>query len=137
LIHRFKEKKGLILLNKIDLPDKLKLGQLRKLSSSHPVLEISALRRTNLERLKSLLHSHFVPEALKGQEVILHLRQKLTLAEILDILHTAREGIRRGVPEEITTEEIRRTIPLIGRLTGEIRTDDVINDVFSRFCVGK
>jgi len=137
LIHRFKEKKGLILLNKIDLPDKLKLNQLRKLSSAHPVLEISALRRTNLERLKSLLHSHFVPEALKGQEIILHLRQKLTLAEVLDILRAAREGIRMGVPEEITAEEIRRTIPLIGRLTGEIRTDDVINDVFSRFCVGK
>lgn len=137
LIHRYKSKKGLMLLNKIDLPKKFHLEQLQELSPAHPAMEISALRRTNLERLKSLLHSHFVPEAQKGQEVILHLRQKLILAEIMDILQAARTGIRNGVSEEITAEEIRRTLPLIGRLTGEIRADDVIHEIFSRFCVGK
>lgn len=137
LIRRFKNKRGLMLLNKIDLPDKFTLNGLQKLSPEHPALEISALKNTNLERLKSMLHSHFVPEIRRDQEIILHLRQKLTLSEILEILHAARKDVSMGTPEEITAEEIRRILPLISRLTGEIRVEDVIEDVFGRFCIGK
>jgi len=137
LISRFKNKKGLMLLNKIDLPGSLTLNRLQKLNPGQPALEISALKSTNLARLKNLLHSHFVPQIQRGQEVILHLRQKLTLSEILEILRAAREGIKMGAPEEITAEEIRRILPLISRLTGEIQADDVIEDIFGRFCVGK
>jgi tRNA modification GTPase len=45
--------------------------------------------------------------------------------------------LKEGYPEEICVEEIRKTTPLIGQLTGEIRSDEVIDNIFRRFCVGK
>jgi tRNA U34 5-carboxymethylaminomethyl modifying GTPase MnmE/TrmE len=44
---------------------------------------------------------------------------------------------QKGYSEELWAEEIRQVLPLIGQLTGEIRVDEVLNGIFSRFCVGK
>jgi tRNA modification GTPase len=56
---------------------------------------------------------------------------------MLDCLIDGQRLLKEGHLEEIYAEEIRKTIPLIGQLTGEIRMDDIIEDIFSRFCVGK
>ncbi|MGD8534582.1 MAG: tRNA uridine-5-carboxymethylaminomethyl(34) synthesis GTPase MnmE, partial [Candidatus Aminicenantes bacterium] len=96
-----------------------------------------ALKGTNLKKLKDKIYRLFIPDQEQDNEVILHLRQKLILDEILDSLIEGQSLLKQGYPEEIYAEEIRKTIPLIGQLTGGIRADDIINDIFSRFCVGK
>ena len=137
LIKKFKKKKMLLLFNKIDLPPKMNTERLKKLAHPNPALEISALKGTNLKKLKEKIYKLFVPTSEKDEEIILHLRQKLILEEILDALIEGQNLIKEGYPEEIYAEEIRKVIPLIGQLTGEIRADDIINDIFNRFCVGK
>ncbi len=137
LIKKFKPKKMLLLFNKIDLPLKMNTEQVKKLTQPHPTLEISALKGTNLEKLKEKIYKLFVPTIEQEEEIILHLRQKLILEEILDSLLEGQNLIKEGYPEEICAEEIRKVIPLIGQLTGEIRADDIINNIFNRFCVGK
>ncbi len=127
----------LLLFNKIDLPPKMNTERLKKLAHPNPALEISALKGTNLKKLKEKIYKLFVPTSEKDEEIILHLRQKLILEEILDALIEGQNLIKEGYPEEIYAEEIRKVIPLIGQLTGEIRADDIINDIFNRFCVGK
>ena len=52
-------------------------------------------------------------------------------------LHQGKQVLEQGFSEEIFAEEIRKTLPLIGQLTGEIRADDILDDIFSRFCIGK
>jgi tRNA modification GTPase len=137
LIKKFKNKKMLLLFNKIDLPLKMNTERVKKLAQPNPALEISALKGTNLKKLKEKIYKLFVPTSEQDEEIILHLRQKLILEEILDALIEGRNLIKEGYPEEIYAEEIRKAIPLIGQLTGEIRADDIINDIFNRFCVGK
>lgn len=137
LIHRFKNKKTILLFNKIDLPLKMDIKALKGQGKSLPALEISALKRTNLEKLKELANNFFVPTKKRDEEVVLHLRQKILLEEILECLANAQSLLEKGYPEEFYVEEVRKTIPLIGQMTGEIRSDDVISDIFSRFCVGK
>ena len=137
LIKKFKKKKMLLLFNKIDLPPKMNTERLKKLAHPNPALEISALKGTNLKKLKEKIYKLFVPTSEKDEEIILHLRQKLILEEILDALIEGQNLIKERYPEEIYAEEIRKVIPLIGQLTGEIRADDIINDIFNRFCVGK
>jgi tRNA modification GTPase len=110
---------------------------LKSQGNSLPALEISALKRTNLEKLKELCHNFFVPTKKKEEEVVLHLRQKILLEEILSRLTNGKNLLENGHPEEVYAEEIKRAIPLIGQMTGEIRSDEVINNIFSRFCVGK
>ena len=137
LIKKFKNKKTFLLFNKIDLSQKMNKENLKNLVKHMPTLEISALKRINLGKLKEMIYEFFVPNKKQGEEVILHLRQKLLLEEILDRVIDGQRLLKESYPEEVYAEEIRKTIPLIGQLTGEIRTDDIIEDIFSRFCVGK
>ncbi len=137
LIQRFRNKRTILLFNKIDLPLKMNIKALKGHAKSLPALEISALKRTNLEKLKELTYNFFVPTHKRDEEVVLHLRQKILLEEILECLANAKSLLEKGYPEEFYVEEVRKTIPMIGQMTGEIRSDDVIRDIFSRFCVGK
>jgi tRNA modification GTPase len=137
LIKKFKNKKTILLFNKIDLPQKMSKKNVKNRAESLPVLGISALKGINLGKLKEMIHEFFVPSQKQGEEVILHLRQKLLLEDMLDCLIDGQRLLKEGHPEEIYAEEIRKIIPLIGQLTGKIRMDDIIEDIFSRFCVGK
>jgi len=137
LIKKFKNKKTILLLNKIDLPQKMNKQNIKNRAESLAMLEISALKGTNLGKLKKMIYEFFVPDQKHGEEVILHLRQKLLLEDILTCLIDGQRLLKDGHSEEVYAEEIRKTIPLIGQLTGEIHADDIIEEIFSRFCVGK
>lgn len=137
ILRKLKDKKAILLFNKADLPKKINKQRLRSLHPNSPFLEISALKGTNIERLKTLIHDFFIPSAKEEEDMILHLREKLALEEIVTCLETALNLLVEGFSEEICAEEIRKAVPHIGLVTGEIRADDVIEDIFSRFCVGK
>lgn len=137
LLDEYRNKKLLLLFNKTDLPRKMNSAVIRKKFQGFPSLEISALKGTNLGKLRDMIHRHFVPKQDHQEEVILHLRQKLLLEGLLTCLEEARRLLEQGYSEDLAAEELRKIYPLIGQLTGEIRVDEVIEDIFSRFCVGK
>lgn len=137
LLSQYKTKKLVIVFNKIDLPSKINKNKILNQAQGLPYLEISALKGTNLEALKDLIYKVFVPDQDQNQEVILHLHQKLILEEISDCLSTARNLLHQGYSEEFYVEEIRKAISLMGQLTGEIKAEEIIDNIFSRFCVGK
>lgn len=137
LIHKFKKKNTLLLYNKIDIQQKMDRNKIEKMAKNLPSLNISALKRINLEKLKEMIYEQFVPDGKRNDDVILHLRQKLLLEDLLSSLKKGIQLLREDYPEEIYVEEIRKSLPLIGQLTGEIRTDEIIDEIFNRFCVGK
>ena len=137
LINKFEGKMIILLFNKSDLPNKMNIEHIKK---SHPnlvSLEISALTGKNISLLKNLMREQFVPSTGKSEEVILHLRQKLLLESIYSALKLGRQLLIDGYSEEICVEEIRKAVPLIGELTGEIRNEDILKEIFRSFCVGK
>jgi tRNA modification GTPase len=137
LIEKYKQKKILLVFNKIDLPSKMDAAKIRHRFKELPSLGISALKGKNLIHLKNMIYEIFLPKVKDGENVIFHLRQKLLIEEILDHLKNGKELLESGFPEEVYAEEIRKIVPVVGRLTGEIHADDVIEDIFNRFCVGK
>jgi len=137
LIEKFKDKKALLLFNKMDLPQKIDKKKVRSKTKSVPFLDVSALKGTNLNKLKEIIFRLFPLHQDGDEDIILHLRQKLLLEDILACLMKGQNLILEGYPEEICAEELRKIIPLVGQLTGEIRSDDIIDDIFRRFCVGK
>jgi tRNA modification GTPase len=138
LIKKFGDRKMILVFNKSDLNRRIDEAHCLTLGSpDKPWLEVSALKGTNLDRLKSLIREVFVPSSARDGEVILHLRQKLLLEQMGSILKEASRLLEQGYSEEICAEEIRRALILVGRLTGEIRVDEVIDQIFGRFCVGK
>jgi tRNA modification GTPase len=137
LLEKFRDKRALLLFNKSDLPVKMDLEKIRKIHKDTPSLSVSALKRTNLDRLKKMIFTQFVPERERSEEVILHLRQKLLFEDILSCLKKTKMMLDDGYSEEIYVEEIRKIIPLVGQLTGEIQDEDVLTSIFNKFCVGK
>jgi tRNA modification GTPase len=137
LLTKFREFIKYIIINKIDMGRSTREMELAGKAAGIPVVRISALKNTNIEGLKTLLHDTFTPSKRRQEDVVLHLRQKLLLEEILAGLERSRALHREGHPDEIVAEELRGILPAMGRLTGEIKADEVIEDIFGKFCVGK
>jgi tRNA modification GTPase len=137
LLEEFRSKNVLILFNKIDLGRKMDITKIKKRFGQLPSLEISALRGTNLGRLKKKIHEIFSPKTENRENIIFQMRQKLLFEDVLKNLKKGRDLLNKGHTEEICAEEIRKTLPFLSQLTGEIRADEVIESIFDRFCVGK
>jgi tRNA modification GTPase len=137
LIRKYGSKASILLFNKCDLPRKVDGERCKSAFQGSCCLDISALRKINLDGLKKMIQAAFVPAESAGAEIILHLRQKLLLEEVLAGLDESLRLLRQGHSEEVWAEEIRRVLPFLGQLTGEIRSDEVIAEIFNRFCVGK
>jgi tRNA modification GTPase len=137
LLKKYGKNHTILVFNKIDLSKKMDMESILSSVPDLTSVKISALKKTNIQDLKETIYSTFVKTKETGDEVILHLRQKLLLEEILDALKSGIESLDKGFPEEIVAEEVRKSIPLVSQLTGEIRSDDIIEKIFSRFCIGK
>jgi tRNA U34 5-carboxymethylaminomethyl modifying GTPase MnmE/TrmE len=95
------------------------------------------LTGAGLPGLRRLIREVFTPKTDAGGDVIMHLRQKLILEEMATRVAEGRRLLGRGETFEIAAEEIRQVLPAAERLLGGIPTDEVMENVFSRFCVGK
>lgn len=137
LIKTYGRLKTIIVLNKIDLPPKFSRDKIKAEFGKTPIIEVSALKGRNIQRLREKLSAFFAPKAREGEEVILHARQKAILEQIQACLEDGLGLLRQGHSDEIYVEEIRKAVPLLGQLTGEIRSDEVIQNIFDRFCLGK
>jgi len=137
LLDKFVDKNRIIIFNKCDLPQKINQKRILEACGGIPYVEISALKGLNLDRLKELMLKNFVPSEEKQEEIILHERQKGLLEIMLQHLNRALEMLNTGYGEELIAEEIKEILPAIGQLTGEIRAQEVIEQIFSRFCLGK
>lgn len=137
IIARYQGKKTLVVLNKTDLPRKVGGPALRALAGGTPTVEVSALKGRNVDKLRSKISALFVPDAGKAEEIILHARQKDRLEAILDALRRSKALLGKARSQDLYAEEIRTAVALIGELTGEIRAEEVLDDIFGRFCVGK
>lgn len=137
LIKKYGGKGTILVFNKTDLPGKINRAKCRSASPASRAVGVSALKGTNLDRLRSAILAAFASKEHPQEEVILHLRQRLLVEQIAAALEEGLKRLREGHSEEVCAEEIRRALPLIGRLTGEIRVDEVLEGIFGRFCVGK
>jgi tRNA modification GTPase len=137
LLNKYKPKKTILVFNKCDLSQKINIKNTLSAAPNFPFCEISALKKTNIQELKKIIYSKWVKTEKTEQEIILHLHQKLLLADILKALEKGKEKLQKGFSEEIYAEEIKKSIPPINQLTGEIRSDDIIDSIFQNFCIGK
>lgn len=137
LIRRYQGKKAVVVLNKTDLPRKVSARRIKALAGELPVAEVSALKGRHLADLRALMSTVFAPASVRDEEVLLHARQKDCLQAALEALGRARDLLAGGDSEELCAEEIRSALRRVAELTGEVRTEEVLEDIFSRFCVGK
>jgi len=79
----------------------------------------------------------FSPGEARQEEIILHERQKILVEHMAGELEMARTRLKAGFGLEIIAEEIKAVLPAIAEFTGEIKSSEIINQIFGRFCLGK
>jgi tRNA modification GTPase len=100
-------------------------------------LAISAALGNGIEDLKAVLTKHLVGEAAWGEVFITRARQKEELEHALKSFKEAKEALRLGLVEEVVTSELRAAGRAFDRLFGTTIAEDVLDRIFSQFCIGK
>jgi len=137
LIEETKNLKRLILVNKIDLKIELNLRELEALSGSE-VLEISAREGTGLDRLRKRIQEMIWEGDLSGEDALVSSARQLELLKrVKDGIEDALNAHKENLSEEFIVAELRKALNVLAEISGEIISDEILDMIFSRFCIGK
>ncbi|MFN0083745.1 MAG: tRNA uridine-5-carboxymethylaminomethyl(34) synthesis GTPase MnmE [Blastocatellia bacterium] len=129
----------LYVINKCDLPGAMTAELLRPVAAGTSVARVSALTGDGIAELRDAIHRHLVAGARTGIEdaIITNERHYAALEEALASLKHAREDLAAGFTEEIALTHLHRALRSLGIVTGETLITDILNQIFSTFCIGK
>lgn len=138
IIEAIQNKKAIVLLNKSDLDAKTDASVLQT-QLSKPILSISAKNNTGIHELETLIEEMFFSGKLSfNDEVyITNIRQKNALAEAQNSLQMVLQSIADGMPEDFFTIDMMNAYEALGTIIGESVGEDLVNEIFSKFCMGK
>ncbi len=138
LYEECREKPLILVLNKIDLQAKVTKNELKMLGFSAPTVSYSCLEEKGLEELRQEIFRFIVQGIEIPQEAAVStVRQKTLLEEALADSKRAREACKKRLSSEFIASDVRQALDRLGMLVGEIVTDDVLEVLFSKFCIGK
>jgi tRNA modification GTPase len=120
--------------NKMDKASPAFLAQLEK----EGFILISASAKTNLFQLKEKIIAHFqIKEIKQGDVIVTNLRHYQHLVQTNDSLERVLEGMDKGITGDFLAMDIRQALHYLGEITGQITSDDLLANIFSKFCIGK
>ena len=144
IMELLKEKKAVVLLNKTDLEavttEESLVEKLREAGvDKTEIIPISALENKGLERLSEKVKEMFFGGELSfnDQVYITNARQKQALLEAHRSLIQVGESIEAGMPEDFFSIDLMSAYEALGRIHGESLGEDLVNEIFSKFCTGK
>ena len=139
ILNLIKGKKSIVILNKIDLNAILSENDDRFTNVSDNILKLSALNGEGLEKLYKTISKMFSLNEinLDNEIVITNLRHKNLISKALINVKKSEEAIEQNMPVDIIAIFIKDILEDLGNITGDIVTDDIINEIFSKFCLGK
>ncbi len=138
IIELIQNKKALVLLNKTDLDLLVEEKELEK-KTGHPVISVSAKEEKGIEKLEKRIHSMFFSGEIdfNNQLVITNVRHKTALTAAFNSLNLVKNGITEGIPEDFLTIDLMDAYGHLGVILGEEVRDDLVQEIFSKFCMGK
>jgi len=139
ILEMIQEKKAIILLNKVDLKDKKINKACFEKYSNKKVLEISIKEEQGIEQIFKELKEMFNIEEINTENtaIITNIRQKEALSKAKKSLEKVLEEIKKEIPTDIISIFLREALENIDKITGENVTEELLEDIFSKFCLGK
>ena len=125
----------IILLNKVDLPEKIEIDQLPE---SH--IKISVLKNQNIDQIEDRINALFFENAglVEQDATYLSNARHISLIEkAVESLQAVNEGLALGMPVDLLQVDLTRTWEILGEITGDAAPDELITQLFSQFCLGK
>ena len=139
ILKLIKNKKSIILLNKSDLNAKINENDSRFTDITDNIIKISALNKTGIDLLYEKISNLFNLNEinLDNDILITNIRHKNIISKSLDNVKKSKEALEMNLPIDIITIYIKNVLEDLGEITGEVVTEDIINEIFSKFCLGK
>ncbi len=135
IIEKIRDRKSIIVLNKADLPHTVEEDLFPE---DLPIVRISAKTGEGIDSLTKEVESQIFKSGASSDGVMItNLRHKLALDQATELLSRASEAIKNRMPYEITALELRDGLDRLGEIVGETTTEDILNRIFSQFCIGK
>ena len=132
-------KKTIIILNKIDLKSVINENNALLKQTSKNIVKISALNKIGIEDLYNEITKLFNLNEinLDNELVITNIRQKNLITKAIKSVEETKETIEGGMPLDIIAINIKDILEYLANITGEAVSEDIINEIFSKFCLGK
>ncbi len=139
LIKEAGETKSVFILNKIDLPLKLDLNELKKHTNGKKIAKISATKRIGLENLERIIYNLIREGKIycSDQALIINSRHQELLWDVKKNIKDALGSICRKESLEFIVLDLREGLKNIDRIVGKNISEEVLDEIFSHFCVGK
>ncbi|PRR80352.1 tRNA modification GTPase MnmE [Clostridium liquoris] len=137
IIDYIKDKKYIVLLNKRDLGCRINTNQLKELNSKY-IIETSAKTGEGIEKLKQCIKDLFFNGEVKSGDVIItNTRHKEALIRAKESCKSAMDTLTNTLAIDLASIDIRNAWLTLGEITGETLEEDIIDKIFSEFCLGK
>ncbi|AEY68210.1 tRNA uridine-5-carboxymethylaminomethyl(34) synthesis GTPase MnmE [Clostridium sp. BNL1100] len=140
ILDLIKNKKALILINKIDLVDNDQVIEIKsQLEEYDIVLNASVINARGIEELETTISELFIKGRISGNDEVLltNSRHKYLVDRAIEDIQQALNSFNTGMPLDMVTIDIKSCADNIGQITGESIDEAVMHDIFSRFCIGK
>ena len=129
------DKKLILVANKIDSLTEMP-HQLMHLKE-YEIVYVSAKRNVNIEAITDQLLAVAATHRMSDQTMLTNVRHSDNFLKIRDSIENIEKGLAEGIPTDLVAIDVRDALHHLGLVTGEIATDDILNTVFGRFCIGK
>ena len=138
ILNIIKDRKTVILLNKSDLDTVTDADRIADITDSK-VISVSAKDNTGLDELSDAIVELFASGEIdyNDEVYVSGERNKEALEETLESLKLVKKSITEGLPEDFYTIDLMNAYEQLGKITGESVEDDLVNEIFSKFCMGK
>ena len=133
-----KDRKAVVLLNKSDLEQVVSIDEIME-KSGHAVIAISAKKESGIDKLEEEIKSLFYEGEIdfNDQVMITNVRHAQALREAYDSILMVKRSIEDEMPEDFYSIDLMNAYEKLGLIIGESVEDDLVNEIFSKFCMGK
>ncbi len=139
ILDDIQHKKTLIILNKMDCPVALDFKELKSIAKDIPIVKACMINQEGIEEIKEYIHNMVISGKVSADDgvIITNIRHQEALINSLQHVNDALISIDEGVPLDLISIDIRGAWDALGSITGETITEDLIDKIFSEFCLGK
>lgn len=129
----------IVIINKTDLPQKISMEQVKEMAASHKIVTTSLLEDQGVDELEEAIASLFFEGSLEAGDItyVSNARHIALLGQALQSIEVSMEAIENGTPIDLVQIDFKKAWELIGEVIGESVQDNLINQLFSQFCLGK
>ena len=138
IMELIRDRKAVVLLNKTDLETVIS-EELLQAKTGKTVISISAKEETGIDKLEKTIQNLFYEGSIDFNDEVLitNVRHKTALQNALKSLYMVKQSIENQMPEDFLTIDLMDAYEQLGTIIGEAVEDDLVNEIFGKFCIGK